>query len=94
MIELYKMALKKIIQREIEVAFAKHAQPVWFRILKYVLLAVMCYFFWEGRWFWIILIVLFVVSLCIHFWYRYKTNGWTKSYGGWNYEENKPKERD
>jgi hypothetical protein len=82
------MSFNKTIQREIEVAFSKHAQPVWFRILKYVLLAITCYFFW------IILIVLFVASLCLHFWYRYKTDGWTKSYGMWNYKKNKPKEKD
>jgi hypothetical protein len=88
------MSFKKIIQREIEVAFSKHSQPAWFRIVKYVLLAVICYFFWGSRWLWIILIILLVPALLLHFWYRYKTNGWTKSYGMWDYEKNKPKEKD
>ncbi len=42
------MTFKEIIKREIEVAFSKDAQPVWFRVLKYIVLACLLYFFW-GR---------------------------------------------
>ena len=85
------MSFKKTIQREIEVAFSKHSQPVGFKIVKYILLGLILYFFWGTRLLWIILLLLLVPALVLHFWYRYKTEGWTKSYGMWNYEKNKPK---
>ena len=72
----------KIVKRELEVAFSKNAQPTWLRVLKYVVLGCFIYFFWNSNLFWIILTVVFILSLLLHFWYRFKTEGWTKSYGG------------
>jgi hypothetical protein len=85
------MTFSKIIKREIEVAFSKHSQPVWFRILKYILLGSALYFFWGNRLLWIILLIFFIFALFLHFWYRYKTHGWTRSYGLWKYDKNEPK---
>jgi len=80
------MSFKEIIKRELEVAFSKHSQPVWFRILKYVLLIAMIYFLWGNKLLWIILLVVIICSLSLHFWYRHKTNGWAKSYGMWKHK--------
>ena len=84
------MAWRKIIKRELEVAFAKDAQPVWMRIVKYILLAGLIYFLWGTKWLWPILSFLFVTSIAVHLWYRYQTNGWTKDYGAWKFDKNKP----
>lgn len=81
------MSFGKLIKRELEVAFSKHAQPLWFRIVKYIVLACILYFFWGTNLLWIILIVLFVLSMLMHFWYRHKTGGWTKSYGLWKHDK-------
>jgi len=81
------MPLSEIIKREFEVAFSKHSQPVWFRIVKYIVLAGLVYFLWGTKTIWIVLLVLFVLSLSLHFWYRYKTKGWTQSYGMWKYHK-------
>jgi hypothetical protein len=35
----------KALQREFEVAFSKHAQPIWFRIVKYIVIGLFVYFF-------------------------------------------------
>jgi hypothetical protein len=70
-----------------EVAFSKQAQPVWFRIVKYILLGCILYFFWGTKTLWIILLTLFISAMLLHFWYRYKTKGWTKSYGLWKYDK-------
>jgi len=83
------MALTKIIKREIEVAFSKHAQPVWFRILKYILLGSILYFFWRSKILWILLLIFFVFAIWLHFRYRYKTHHWTKSYGLWKHDHDK-----
>lgn len=85
-----KMTFSKTLKREIEVAFSKNAQPVWFRILKYIVLGGMLYFFWESKLLWIILLIMFVFAMVLHFWYRYKTQGWTKSYGLWKHDNSKP----
>ncbi len=81
------MQIEKVIKREIEVAVSKHSQPVWFRVFKYILLSLVIYFLWGTKLLWIVLSILFVFSLILHFWYRYKTKGWTKSYGMWKYRE-------
>ena len=80
------MALGKIIKRELEVAFSKHSQPIWFRVLKYILLGFILYFFWDTKLLRIILLIMFAFAMLLHFWYRYKTHGWTKSYGLWKHE--------
>ena len=79
------MPLSPVIRRELEVAFSKRSQPVWFRIVKYIIIAILVYLLWGSRWFWIVFGILFVLSLMLHFWYRYKTAGWTKSYGMWKH---------
>ena len=79
--------MNKTLQREIEVAFSKHSQPIWFRVLKYIVLGCVIYFFWGTVLLWIILLSLFVLGMLLHFWYRYKTKRWTKSYGMWKHEK-------
>lgn len=88
------MRLKKSIKRELEVAFSKHSQPPWFRIFKYLLLSAILYFFWGTQLLWVILLVLFIASISLHFWFRYKTKGWTKSYGMWKHDKSKTGEKD
>lgn len=85
----YSMALGKTIKRELEVAFSKHSQPIWFRVFKYILLGAIVYFFWGTRLLWIILLIMFAVAMLLHFWYRYKTHGWTKSYGLWKHDNDR-----
>jgi hypothetical protein len=86
------MSFKKTLKREMEVALSRKSQPVWFRILKYILLAVVIYLFWGTRYLWTILLILLVFAICLHFWYRYKTHGWTRSYGLWKYDKNETRE--
>ena len=83
--------MNKIWQRELEVAFSRHAQPLWFRIVKWIAFIAFFYWIWDSPYFWWIFIGLFVAALSLHFFIRYKTKGWTQSYGSWNYEFNKPK---
>jgi hypothetical protein len=84
------MTFSEIIKREIEVAFSKHSQPVWFRIVKYIALGCLLYFFGGDKLLWIILLIFFAFALFLHFWYRYKTHGWTQSYGLWKHEKDRP----
>lgn len=80
------MGFSKAVKREFEVAFSKQAQPIWFRIVKYLVLVFIAWVFWESDLLGTIFISLFTAGLCLHFWYRYKTHAWTKSYGLWKPE--------
>jgi len=86
------MPLSPVIRREFEVAFSKRSQPVWFRIVKYIIIAILVYLLWGSHWFWMVFGILFVLSLMLHFWYRYKTDGWRKSYGMWKHHSSKRSE--
>ena len=76
------MTFKDFWMREVHVAM--HAQTARFRVVKWViiLLASATLYFWKGIG--ILghaLLVAFVVSIFIHFLFRYMSDGWTKSWG-------------
>jgi hypothetical protein len=79
--------MKQALKREWEVAVSKNDQPAWLRLVKYIVLAVLLYIGWGSRWLLPLMIVLSVLAITIHFWYRYKTKGWKRSYGGWRFRK-------
>ena len=76
------MTFKEFYRRE--KCIALHAQSRRFRIVKYcVLLAVAVgVYVWKG---WaatgLLFFLLFATGICLHFFFRWKTEGWTKSWG-------------
>jgi predicted membrane metal-binding protein len=76
------MTLKEFYRREKYIAL--HAQSRRFRIVKYsVLLAIaVAVYAWKG---WaavgLLFPVLFLAGIGLHFFFRWKTNAWTKSWG-------------
>jgi hypothetical protein len=86
------MSFRETIRREKEVAFSKKTQSFPVRVLKYIIIGALLYFFWGNRWLPVIFISLIVLALVLHFWVRYKTKGWTKSYGLWKYDKDKKSE--
>jgi hypothetical protein len=76
------MNIKDMIEREKYVVI--HGQTARFRLVKYLILSVISagIVLWKG---WMvlgqILLVLFVLSLGIHFLFRWKTKAWTESWG-------------
>ena len=73
--------MKKVLQRELRVMFNRKTQSVGVRLTKYALLGGLVYFLWGSAWLWWILIPLLLAGLGVHFFYRYQTRGWTRSYG-------------
>lgn len=73
-----------LVQRELSVAFSKHAQPVRLRVVKWIVLVGVAVLLHGTRYFWFWCIGLPVLGLCVHFFFRWKTHGWTKPWGGWN----------
>lgn len=82
--------MNRVIHREIEVAFSRNSQPLWFRITKWIIIVAGVYFFWGNEYFWPSIVFLFAIAIMLHFVWRFKTKGWTQSWFGWNYESNKP----
>ncbi len=76
--------LPTALRREVRVAFSRHAQPVWFRVIKWTVLLV-TFALWRDRpaygW---TLLTLFVPGLGLHLFYRHQTRRWTRAWGGWN----------
>ena len=74
----------ELLQRELRVAFSPHAQPVWFRITKYLLLFFLVRRYYGSRRFWPVLGTAFCCAMALHFFYRHKTHGWTEPWGIWD----------
>jgi hypothetical protein len=76
------MHLKKLLEREAYVAI--HAQSWKFRVVKYLVLAILFTGVWAwGGWSVVVptFLVLLVLALIVHFLFRWKTKAWTESWG-------------
>jgi len=76
------MDFKDVYNREKNAVL--YGQSVRFRIIKYIILFGIFTAFYAWRGFndtLLLLAVLFAASLCIHFFFRYMSEGWTKSWG-------------
>ena len=76
------MTLKDFYRKEKYIAL--HAQSRRFRIVKYSVLLVVA----VGVYAWLglgavglLFLLLFLVGICLHFFFRWKTEAWTKSWG-------------
>jgi hypothetical protein len=76
------MSFKDLYKREVHVAI--HGQSWKFRVKKYIVLllisgAIYAWKGWEtlGR----VLLIMAVFAIAMHFFFRWKTNGWEKSWG-------------
>jgi hypothetical protein len=78
------MTAGQVLKREMRVALSRRAQPVWFRIVKWAIVIAVSVRFWRHPNFWWWLLGAFALSLCVHFFWRWKTRGWTKAWGGWD----------
>ena len=76
--------MMETIGREIRVALSRKAQPIWFRIVKWVIAIGLTVLLWGTQFFWWWIIGAVLASLVVHFTWRWKTQGWTRPWGGWN----------
>ena len=77
-------ALAQTLRREARVACSLRAQPLWFRLLKWIGILAFCVAFHDRAWFWPAIAGSTLVALTVHFLYRWKTRGWTQPWGGWD----------
>lgn len=72
------------LKKELHVAI--HAQTARFRVVKYIIFALIfgaVYWLWGGRATLWMLGALILLALIVHFFYRWKTKGWEESWGGY-----------
>ena len=77
------MSMKNAIRRESRVAFSRKAQPVWFRVVKWLLFIGISALLWSTPYFWWWILGMLALSLTVHFVWRWKTKGWTRPWRGW-----------
>jgi hypothetical protein len=73
-----------VIKTELRVAFSRKAQPVWFRIIKWVVFLSVTRRLRTTKWFRVWIAGAALAGLVVHFTYRWKTQGWSRPWGGWN----------
>jgi hypothetical protein len=78
------MTLKQAVRREMRVAFSRTAQPVWVRVLKWTIVVGISVMLWRTAYFWWWTLGLPSVGLIVHFFWRWKTRGWTQPWKGWD----------
>lgn len=69
-----------------KVAFSLGSQPLSIRIGKWVFTLVLLYALRHYIHPALLFCLLGALGLCLHFYFRIKTKGWTQSYGAWHYE--------
>jgi hypothetical protein len=72
------------LKREVKVALSLRAQPLWFRVVKWAVIVVVTALLWNTRYLWWWMGGGLVLGLSLHFFYRWKTQGWTRAWGGWD----------
>ena len=70
-------------RREPEVAFSRDAQPLWFRVAKWVIFIAVSKRLRGTRWFRVWTLGVVLAGLTLHFIYRWKGRGWTEPWDGW-----------
>ncbi len=78
------MSVRDALRVEVSVAFSRRAQPVWFRVVKWIVLVAALWYFRSSRYLWLGLGIAFAFSLALHMLWRTKTKRWTQPWRGWN----------
>ncbi len=76
------MSLKSFYEKEKYVAI--HGQSRQFRIRKYIIIFIISFLVYQCRgWAAVgyLLAIGAIAGVCFHFYFRWKTQGWTKSWG-------------
>lgn len=78
------MTVGRTLKREVRVAISRKAQPVWFRVIKWIVILTLAFLYWRNPYFWWTLLALLPIAVALHLMWRWKMKGWTQPWGGWN----------
>ena len=78
------MTVAETLRREKRVALSLKAQPVWFRVAKWIVLLGVGALLWGRPYFWYVIVGALLLGVGLHLVWRWKTRGWTRPWGGWD----------
>jgi hypothetical protein len=78
------MSFRSALELELRVALSRTAQPIWFRVVKWILIVSAAVYFWGAPSFWWWAAALTGVAVGLHLLWRVKTKRWTQPWFGWN----------
>ena len=78
------VSLRAALALELRVATSRNVQPVWFRVVKWIVIASVATYFWRAPFFWPSVAAITVVAVGLHLLWRTKTRRWTRPWWGWN----------
>jgi hypothetical protein len=83
----------RAIRREYRVAFSKGGQSLGVRFAKWALFLAVAAALYGSSYFWLWAAGLALLCVGLHFFYRWKTGGWTRAWGGWrelDFDDDRP----
>ena len=78
------MSLRDSVVLELRVALSRTAQPVWVRILKWMVIVSAVVYFGQAPHFWWGVAGVVALAASLHLLWRTKTKRWTQPWCGWN----------
>jgi hypothetical protein len=77
------MSMRNAIRRELRVAFSRKAQPVWFRVAKWILAVGISVLLWPTPYFWLWILGAPGLGLTVTSSGGGKPESWARPWGGW-----------
>ena len=78
------MSFRSALELELRVAFSRTAQPIWLRIVKWIVIVSAATYFRGAPSFWWWVATLAGLAIGLHLLWRVKTRRWTQPWFGWN----------
>jgi hypothetical protein len=79
-----EMSVREALMLELRVAFSRKGQPIWFRVLKWMVLVFVGAYLWRSSHFWWWIGGALGLGVTVHLVWRWKTKRWTRAWGGWS----------
>lgn len=76
--------MREMLKREVRVALSPRAQPVPFRVVKWLVAIIVSVLLWSTPYFWWWIGGALAISLTLHLIWRWGTRGWTRPWAGWD----------
>jgi hypothetical protein len=78
------MSVREAVALEFRVAFSRNVQPVWVRVLKWIVIVSAVVYFRRAPYFWWPVLGVVCLAVGLHLLWRIKTRRWTQPWRDWN----------
>jgi hypothetical protein len=84
MTPIERLSLRETLLLEWRVATSPRAQPAWFRLLKWTVMLLVVWSYWDAPYLWWSLGAVLAMAIALHLLWRTKTRRWTQPWRGWS----------